>query len=39
MEKMFMLIYILNALELEEVQIKNKNISYESGLCNPYLVN
>lgn len=38
MEKIYMLIYILNALGQEEVQIKNQNVSYESGLCNPDLV-
>lgn len=33
-----MLIHILNALVLEEVQMQDQNVSFESGLCNPDLV-
>lgn len=33
-----MLIHILNALGWEEVQIKDQNVSFESGLYNPDLV-
>lgn len=33
-----MLIHILHALGLEEMQIKDQNVSYKSGLCNPDLV-
>lgn len=35
MEKIYMLIYIRNALGQEEAQIKDQNVSYESGLGNP----
>lgn len=33
-----MLSHILNALRLEEIQIKDQNVSFENGLCNAGLV-
>lgn len=38
MEKISMLIHILNVFGWEEVQIKDQNVNFESGLCNPDLV-